>query len=374
MSDITIKDVARKAGVSIATVSRVMNETGYVKESTRKRVEEAVLALGYSPNPSARVLSGGTSKVSQRNDILVFGSLNVDFVIRTDVRPLPGETVKGKDFTVHAGGKGANQAVAASKAGGRVAMAGRMGDDVFSGVLTGSLLEAGVRGDLLKRVAGTPTGSAFITVDGSGENSIIVLAGANGLVGREDVEDLVPAMDSCAFLLLQLEIPLDAVLLAARRAKERGVTVMLDPAPPAALPPEIFPLLDYITPNRHEAAFLTGIQVTGVESALRAARQLVSQGVRCAVVKLGAEGVVYATGTTAEHVPGYTVDVVDTTAAGDAFSGALAAFLSEGRTLAESIRFANAAGALAVTKAGAQPAMAWRSDIERFIRERGGTP
>lgn len=367
--DITIRDVARKAGVSIATVSRVINETGYVKESTRKRVLEAVSHLGYTPNPSARVLSGGAGKVWPKNDILVLGSLNVDFVVRTEVRPLPGETVHGTGFSVHAGGKGANQAVAASKAGGRVAIAGRMGDDVFSGVLTQSLLDAGVRGDLLQRVAGIPTGSAHITIDGSGENSIIVVAGANGLVGREDVDRLAPVLDGSRILLLQLEIPMDAVVYAAQVAKDRGVIVMLDPAPAAPLPPPLISLVDYITPNRHEAAVLTGIQVTDVRSASLAARELVAQGVKCAIVKLGADGVVYATASSVEveHVPGHSVQVVDTTAAGDAFSGALAALLSEGRTLAEAVRFANAAGALAVTKHGAQPAMAWRAEIERLL-------
>ncbi|MGI6661933.1 MAG: ribokinase [Bacillota bacterium] len=365
--DITIKDVARKAGVSIATVSRVINKTGYVSESTRRRVEEAVALLGYSPNPSARILSGGTGRASSRKDILVFGSLNVDFVVRADRRPLPGETVPGRSFSLHPGGKGANQAVAASKAGGRVTIAGRIGDDIFSGVLTRSLLDAGVRGDLIHRVSGVSTGSAFITVDASGENSIIVVAGANGLVGREDVDRMLPVLDECGLILLQLEIPLDAVIYAARAARERGVTVMLDPAPPASLEPEVLSLVDYITPNRHEAEFLTGIQVVDVQSASQAAKTLVSKGVKCAVVKLGGEGVVYATRSSTDHIPGHKVDVVDTTAAGDAFSGALAAYLSEGRTLDEAVRFANAAGALAVTKEGAQPAIPWRGEIEKML-------
>lgn len=366
-TEVTIKDVARKAGVSIATVSRVINNTGYVSESTRKRVEEAIALLGYSPNPSARILSGGPSKATSKKDILVFGSLNVDFVVRTGRRPLPGETVTGTGFSVHAGGKGANQAVAASKAGGRVSIAGKVGDDMFSGVLTRSLLDAGVRGDLLERAPGIPTGCAFITVDAGGENSIIVVPGANGLVGREDVERILPALDECGIILLQLEIPLDAVMLAVREAKKRGVTVMLDPAPPVPLEPDFLSLIDYITPNRHEAEFLTGIPVKGVDSAAEAARKLIAQGVRCAAVKLGAEGVVYATRSSVEYVPAHKVSVVDTTAAGDAFSGAMAAYLSEGRSLCEAVRFANAAGALAVTREGAQPAMPWRGEIEKLI-------
>lgn len=365
--DITIKDVAHRAGVSIATVSRVINNTGYVSESARRRVEEAIASLGFSPNPSARNLPSGTSRAASRSDILVFGSLNVDFVVRTDRRPLPGETVTGRSFSVHAGGKGANQAVAASKAGGRVTIAGRMGDDIFSGVLTRSLLDAGVRGDLLERVPGVPTGSAFITVDASGENSIIVVPGANGLVGTEDVDRMMPILKECGLILLQLEIPLEAVAYAVRAAREQGVTVLLDPAPPVELDPKILSLIDYITPNRHEAEFLTGIRVVDVQAASEAAKKLVSKGVRCAIVKLGGEGVVYATRSSSEYIPGHKVNVVDTTAAGDAFSGALGAYLSEGRTLAEAVRFANAAGALAVTREGAQPAMPWRGEIEKML-------
>jgi ribokinase len=167
-----------------------------------------------------------------RKDIVVLGSLNVDFVVRTAVRPAAGETVSGSEFRIYPGGKGANQAVAASRAGGKVAMAGRIGDDVFSSVLTKSLLEAGVRGDLVSVTPGTSTGSAFIVIDGEGENSIVVVPGANGHVTRRDVDSLVPILESARVLMLQLEIPLETVEYAAQKARALGVTVMQTPLRP----------------------------------------------------------------------------------------------------------------------------------------------
>jgi ribokinase len=303
-----------------------------------------------------------------RRDILVFGSLNVDFVVRTGVRPRPGETVHGVSFDLFPGGKGANQAVAASKAGGKVTMAGRIGDDVFAGILTKSLLEAGVRGDLVKVSPGIATGSAFITIDGNGENSIIVVAGANALSSCEDVDGFLAVLDSCGVMLLQLEVPLESVAYAAQKARERGVAVLLDPAPAAEIPDELITAVDYITPNEHEAAVLTGRSITDIKTARLAASDLISRGVRNAVVKLGGRGVVYATDTSVEHIPGHSVEAVDTTAAGDAFSGAFAVAISEGKSIGEACRFANAAGALAVTKAGAQTSMPWRVDIDRFLQ------
>ncbi len=302
-----------------------------------------------------------------RKDIVVLGSLNVDFVVRADVRPGAGETVTGGDFRLHPGGKGANQAVAASRAGGKVAMAGRIGDDVFSGVLTKSLLEAGVRGDLVRVVQGTPTGCAFIVVDRKGENSIVVVPGANGTVTREDVDAAGAVLEKARVLMLQLEIPLDVVEHAARKAHDAGAIVMLDPAPPASLPPELLRSVDIITPNEHEAEFLTGRKIVDLKSARLAASDLVSMGIGKAIVKMGARGLVYASENQIEHIPGHPVQVVDTTAAGDTFAGALAVAICEGRPAGEACRFANAAAALSVTRAGAQPSMPWRDEIDRFL-------
>jgi ribokinase len=302
-----------------------------------------------------------------RKDIVVFGSLNVDFVVKAAVRPGPGETVAGTDFRIYPGGKGANQAVAASRAGGKVTMAGRIGDDVFSSILTKSLLEAGVRGDFLRVTGGVSTGSAFIVIDSKGENSIVVVPGANGLAAREDVDLLAPVLENARVLMLQLEIPMESVEYAARKAHDSGVMVLLDPAPPAPLSKELLECVDIITPNEHEAQFLTGRQITGIRTARLAASDLTSMGIRWAVVKLGAKGVVYVGESAIDHVPGHEVQVVDSTGAGDAFSGALAAAICEGKSLGEACRFANAAGALSVTKPGAQTSMPWRDEIDAFL-------
>jgi len=298
---------------------------------------------------------------------VVLGSLNVDFVVRTQVRPAAGETVTGSDFRTHSGGKGANQAVAASRAGGRVIMAGRVGDDVFSGMLTESLVDSGVRGDFVREANGVPTGSAFIVIDAKGENSIVVVPGANGTVSREDVDEIRPVLRGARFLLLQLEVPLDVVEYAARVAREVGVAVMLDPAPPVSLPKELLQNVDIIVPNEHEAEFLTGRKVSDLSSARLAASDLNAMGIGLAIVKVGDRGVVYASGGHVEHVPGYRVDVVDTTAAGDTFAGALAVALCEGKSPALACRFANAAAALSVARVGAQSSMPWREEIDHLL-------
>ncbi len=302
-----------------------------------------------------------------RKDIVVLGSLNVDFVVRTPKRPLGGETVSGTNFSIYPGGKGANQAVAASRAGGKVTMAGKIGDDVFSSILTKSLLEAGVRGDLVRVAPGVSTGSAFIVIDDAGENSIVVVSGANGTVTNQDVDALQPVLENARILMLQLEIPMEQIEYAARKAHSLGVTVMLDPAPPSELPKGLLQWIDVITPNEHEAQFLTGRQITDIKTARLAASDLISMGVRCAIVKLGARGVVYAADNAVEHIPGHTVEVVDSTAAGDAFSGALAVAICEGKSTGEACRFANAAAALSVKRPGAQTSMPWRDEIDRFL-------
>jgi ribokinase len=306
--------------------------------------------------------------------IVVFGSLNVDFVVRTEKRPGPGETVTGRSFSVHPGGKGANQAVAAARAGGTVTMVGRVGQDGFSDVLRRSLSESGVRQDLVEVTPGQTTGSAFVTVDGTGENSIIVVPGANETVRPDDADMLSGPLTGAYALLLQLEIPFDAVARAMENAREKGVVVMLDPAPapdPAhPIAERVLELVDLIMPNRHEASVLTGREIADVRTAGLAALDLLSFGAKRAVVKLGDRGVVCAERGSVLHVPGYPVTAVDTTAAGDTFAGALVVALGEGLPLEEACRFANAAAALSVTREGAQPSMPYRSEIDSFMEQR----
>lgn len=307
--------------------------------------------------------------LSVGRDIVVLGSLNVDFVVRVSERPGMGQTVFGKEFSIFPGGKGANQAVAVGRLGGNVCMAGRIGDDVFSSILLESLTNANVGTDNVLITENIFTGSAFITVDDSGENSIIVIPGANSQYSKEDVDDLATCLKDAKTLMLQLEIPVESVEYAAQVAKSFGVTVMLDPAPAMSLPPELYRLIDVITPNEHEASLLTGIQVQDLSSAESAGLRLLEQGVHSAVVKLGAQGAFYCSSTGDRgYVKGHRVNVVDTTAAGDAFSGALALALCEGKSIGEACEFANAAAALSVTRKGAQTSMPNYDEVARFFQ------
>ncbi len=303
-------------------------------------------------------------------DIIVLGSLNVDFVVRVERRPNKGETIPGTDFSIFPGGKGANQAVAAARSGGNVAMAGRIGDDVFSKVLIDSLSKAQVGQEHIVITSGISTGSAFITVDNTGENAIIVVPGANGYCSKQDVDALRPYLQKTTILMLQLEVPLETVSYAAEVAHAYGAKVMLDPAPPVPLTDDLLKTVDIITPNEHEASFLTGRKVSDIESAKLAVLDLLKRGVKAAVIKLGAGGVVF--GENGEsgsfgNVPGHLVQAVDTTAAGDAFSGGLAAALCEGKSLKEACRFANGVAALSVTRKGAQTSMPKREETDAFL-------
>lgn len=301
-------------------------------------------------------------------DIIVLGSLNVDFVVRVARRPGKGETVHGSDFSIFPGGKGANQAVAASKLGGNVAMAGRIGDDVFSRVILDSMSSAQVGQEHIATTSDISTGSAFITVDNTGENSIIVVPGANGYCSKADVDALKPYLEKAEVLMLQLEIPFETVEHAVNVARSCGTRVMLDPAPPVPLSGGLLKGIDVITPNEHEASFLTGRKVFDVESAKIAVSDLLTAGVKAVVIKLGAGGVVYGEGGSFGNIPGHPVQAIDTTAAGDAFSGGLAVALCEGKPLAEACRFANAVAALSVTRKGAQTSMPERDEVEGFLK------
>jgi ribokinase len=296
--------------------------------------------------------------------VVVFGSINMDLVARAPRLPAPGETVAGSGFFTAPGGKGANQAVAAARLGAATRMVGRVGADGLGGELRDALRAAGVDDAGVLATAG-PSGVALIAVADDGQNTIIVVPGANGAVGAEDLGRLERALDGARVLLLQLEVPLEAVVAAAAAARRRGVTVVLDPAPaPAAgLPDELYRLADIITPNETEAAALVGFSLGDEAAAARAAAWLCERTGGAALVKLGARGALLAAPDGERRLDPFAVAVVDTVAAGDACNGALGAALAEGRPLAEAARWAMAAGALAVTRPGAQGAMPSRDEL-----------
>lgn len=302
--------------------------------------------------------------------ILVLGSSNTDMIIKLARIPRPGETLLGGKFTTAAGGKGANQAVAAARAGGDVALIARLGKDMF-----GDQALAGFKADKIDtrhilRDAKTPSGVALIFVAGSGENSIAVASGANARLTPADVRAAASAFPGAKALIMQLETPLPAVAAAARLAKKHGVPVILNPAPAPAkkLPPALLRHVSILTPNETEAELLTGIKVTDDTSAREAAQALLAQGVETVIITLGAKGAYLRNAASDEFIPAHKVKPVDTTAAGDTFNGALAVALAEGRDLRKAIRFANAAAALSVTRLGAQPSAPARTEIERFVK------
>ncbi len=301
------------------------------------------------------------------NGIVVVGSSNTDMIIRMERIPRPGETVLGGEFSTAAGGKGANQAVAAARAGGSVTFVARVGRDLFGDEALKGFGADGIDITHIIRDSSAPSGVAFIFVDANGENSIAVASGANGNVSPSDVAAAGEAISRASIFLMQLEIPLEAVTAAAETAHEHGVRVILNPAPARELPASLLGMVSILTPNETEAELLTGIPVTDERSAGKAANALMDMGIGTVLITMGARGVFAAEGSMRELVPGFRVEAVDTTAAGDVFNGALAVALAEGTPLREAVRFACAAAALSVTKLGAQPSAPIRSEIERML-------
>jgi len=294
--------------------------------------------------------------------IVVVGSLNMDLVVRSPRHPLPGETLLGSDFRTFPGGKGANQAVAAARVGGMVNMVGRVGRDEFGSVLLQNLAASGVNAAHVLPDAEAATGVALITVSDDGQNTIVVAPGANGQVSPADVQAAHAAFEEASVLLLQLEIPLPAVQRAIEEARRRHIQVILNPAPAQPLDPALLRQVDFLVPNRSELSLLTGEQE--VQSAARA---LLQTGVKCVVVTLGEEGAVVWEESGPTTIAPHSVKAIDTTAAGDAFVGAFGVALSQGRSPIEAARWGNAAGALAVTRAGAQPSLPTRAEVENLL-------
>lgn len=302
--------------------------------------------------------------------ILVVGSSNTDMIIKMERIPRPGETIVGGDFLTAAGGKGANQAVAAARAGGRVTFIARVGSDPLGEEAVAGLVREGINVGHVVRDPAAPSGVALIFVGGNGENSIGVAPGANNRLSPADVQAAQNAFSGEAILVLQLEMPLETVEAAAQMAKQAGIPVILNPAPARPLPGNLLGNVSILTPNETEAELLTGIKIDGAESAGKAAGQLLARGVGMVIITLGAKGAFAASAAGCRFVPGFVVEAIDTTAAGDTFNGALAVALAEGREFDQAVRFAHAAAAISVTRLGAQPSVPTRAEIEKFLAER----
>jgi len=296
--------------------------------------------------------------------ILVIGSSNTDMVIKTEKMPAPGETILGGRFLLNPGGKGANQAVAASRLGGKVTFITKRGNDLFGNQTVGLLMREGVDTQYIVKDMDLPSGVALITVDASGENTIVVAPGANGNLQPGDINPKVFSSGKCQILLLQLEIPLTTVEFAAKAAAANGIRVILNPAPAAALNDELYRHLWLVTPNETEAELLTGIKVTDISSADSASDWFLRKGARNVIITLGQAGAFVKSDSFTGLIPAIKVEAVDTTAAGDVFNGALAVALSEASGLEEAVKFACKAAAISVTRLGAQASAPYRHEIQ----------
>ena len=299
-------------------------------------------------------------------DIVVVGSLNADLVVRSPRFPAPGETIRGEDLATIPGGKGANQAVAAARLGARVAMIGCVGADAFGAMLIENLKQNNVDVQHVLRDGSAATGTAIIIVDSNGQNSIILSPGANARVSESDIEPAVLA--GAQLLLLQFEIPMEAVLYAARLAKQKRVRVILNPAPAREIPEELLKTVDFILPNESELALLAQKKITDKASLEAAAHALVSRGAANVIVTLGEKGALLMGRHTKKYIPSYKVKPVDTTGAGDAFIGGMASALLHRKSPQDAVKYGCACGALATTKFGAQPSLPTAQEVRDFLR------
>ncbi|MGN7296680.1 ribokinase [Ferdinandcohnia sp. SAFN-114] len=300
-------------------------------------------------------------------DVVVVGSLNVDMVVNVKERPEWGETVLGHGFFTGNGGKGGNQAYAAAKLGASVAMLGCVGDDIFGKQLLEGLNEVGVDTSNIEKISGVSSGVAVISVNAEGENSIVVSPGANDHVTPEYVSKYEEIIRKAKLVMIQLEIPLETVIEVANIAHTYNVPVMLDPAPARKLPDELLKKVTYLVPNESELGVVADTKITDVESAKKASSWLLDRGVGTVFAKLGGKGVVVSREEDTFAVNPQSVVAVDTTAAGDAFAGALATALAGGKILQEATEFANAVGALTVTKKGAQASMPTLEETNKLL-------
>ena len=296
----------------------------------------------------------------------VIGSANMDLVTQVPHAPGPGENVRGRDIREIPGGKGANQAVGVARLGAECLFVGKVGSDGFGGALRENLRREGVNVSYLRTESGCSSGIALIMVDGGGQNSIVVCPGANGRLRPEDIEPLREELSLLDAMVVQLEIPIDTVARVIAIGEELEVPVILDAGPPLHEAPDELFRVAVLSPNEAEAAALAGRPVRDLKDAESVARLFMERGAGAVVLKLGDKGALLVAEGVVEHFPAHKVEVVDTTAAGDAFTAALAVFQAEGKSLREAVALANRAGALAATRLGAQPSMPTRAEVEQF--------
>ena len=301
-------------------------------------------------------------------NIVVIGSSNTDMVVKTSHLPTGGETVLGGDFFMNAGGKGANQAVAAARYGNRVVFVAKTGDDLFGKQVRKSLAEDNIVTDYVFVDTDHPSGVALITIDKEAENCIVVASGANMYLSPKDIDVAAEEILKADVVLMQLECPVETVAYAAKMAAEAGVRVILNPAPAPAeqLSEELMKNLYLITPNRSEASRISGIEVTNMESAQRAAKAIHGMSPKNVIITLGSEGSLLYDGMMSMRVEALKVEAVDTTAVGDTYHGVLASVIAEGKSLIEAVREANVAAAISVTRMGAQPAAPTREEVREM--------
>ena len=302
-----------------------------------------------------------------KNKVVVVGSYNTDMTIKSKKLPGPGETVIGGHFSTGGGGKGANQAIAAARIGAEVTFVARVGNDLLGSEGIKRLNEEHINTKYIYRDNELPTGVAFIVVDDKGENSIVVASGANANLSPTDIESASDEISSADILLIQLESPIESVYASIKSAHDNGVTVILNPAPAQELDNHILRYVDIITPNIVEAEMLTGIKVTDVNSLQSIVNRFFDYGINDVIITLGSKGYFAGAHDAMKIIPALNVAPIDTTGAGDVFSGSLAAFLSEGMTIEKAARMANAAASVSVTRLGAQDGAPKRVEIENFV-------
>ena len=296
--------------------------------------------------------------------ILVVGSSNTDMVIKADHLPLPGETLIGGHFFMNPGGKGANQAVAAARCGGDVTFIAKIGNDIFGREAIQLFKNEGINTSYVFSSEHYPSGVALITVDNKGENTIVVASGANANLTEKDIHSAETAIEDSSIVLMQLEVPIETVSYVAEVAKRKNKIVVLNPAPACALPNDLLRNVAIITPNETEAEVLTGINVTDMDGAMKAAERLSMKGVDTVIITLGARGALVLHESTFTIIPAMEVNAVDTTAAGDVFNGVLVSALAEGKSILDAVSFACTAATISVTRLGAQASAPTKNEIE----------